>query len=67
MVTADMAKKSACIHESCDFYSGLGVDDPRRYFGKDSSSVEAQRLMQESKTRYQAMRAKAVEMLLLLV
>ena len=55
------AKKAACIHESCDYYSGLGVDDPRRYFGKDSSSAEAQRLMLESPKLYKAYRAKAVE------
>ena len=58
--------KGTCIHETCDYYSGIGIDDPRRYFGKDSSSVEAHRLSQ-SPAAYKAMRAKAVELKLLLV
>ena len=41
------------------FYNGLGLNDPRRYFGRLSSSQEATRLMKESPERYAAMKERA--------
>jgi len=58
--------RGTCIHETCDYFFGFGLDDPRRYFGAASSSAEAHRLSL-SPAEYKTMRARAVELNLLLV
>ena len=50
-----------CPKELCQFASKLGADDPARFFGRDSASVEAQRLFVSDPVKYRRLRDLAKE------
>ena len=50
-----------CPMELCEFASKLEVNDPARFFGRDSASVEAQALFVSDPVRYRRLRDLAKE------